>query len=333
MVVSRKQRQEEQAIKILQTVLGCSTEYYEPYEKNFRAKRQKDIYALKKFDLNTYYTPDLIITDNFSKALIEELMFIDINEPEGDMLKEEVIGIHQEIEKLNTELKPGEAGSVLLNKPNSSLSQWILSKLNKINDKYALNRDKKGNVSINTGLIFCMAEERDPKIHQNASFNLSHLQMLILLSEALYALSEGRCNFHDIESNYLNQFVSFEFSEQYKNISFIFFIGNETAENQSYFIINDHFLRESNNIVAQILKTKRIGNGNIFRSYQEDRSSIILDIQHAIITEDSMVFPYGNTQYMGNGLPNMPVLQKADMKKIEQEFQDALQKRNLRLKS
>jgi len=284
------------AIDIFKQILKLNDKYIIYYEKLIKNRKKTDINALKHVDKN-YYTPDFIISNNFQNDKLEELFFLDINEPEGSLLSESGIEIAQGIQKEINLLKDNEIKNIEIN--SNLIKDYVLSKLNKINNKYALNRNKKGSISFNNGIIFILNYERDKTINNDYNFNLAYLQWEILLKEALETLSDGKCNYSDIKDLYNNQFISFNFVEKYKNISFVLFIENEVAENYNYFIINDYFLLNSNNVLSKILKQHKIGNGNIFKNYSiKDR--IYIEIEKAVIDDNTIVYPYGYKNYLEN---------------------------------
>lgn len=316
----------KEALKIF---LGLNDGVIDEYEQNVRMGNPTKSQLERFVDTNKYYTPDLIISENFKTSNLFDLCFIDFNEPEGDALNEIETSISQLLVNAQNSLKVDEAISVIVNPSGNPINRWVLNKLKKINKTYARNRNKKGKTSINNGIVFCMGDKRHIT-NKGIPFNLSQIQIQILLSQALIILSDGKCGFGDIQDKYRNEIISFKFTEEYRNIGFIFVLGRESFVNNSYFIVNDDFFLKSNNIVCNVLKNKRIGNGNIFRKPDKRfQEQIVIDLHNALIEKDDFVFPYGNSQYQGDSFQGMN-LDQISNDKVNASFERGFKNRKSR---
>lgn len=304
---------------------GSDIERYEEKVKSGRSSRYLSLQKISQ--LKSYHTPDYVISDDVNDSL-EDILFVDVSGPKGGLLTKSEIAIDKEIARIQSKMSVGQTRSVELSKQVKMLIEGVKSKLIKINKKYACNRDYKGSISPNNGIVYCMEEERVPEHHKNTMHNLGAFQLSITTLELLDLLSSGKCQFNDIENIGLNRPVVFEFNELYKNISFIAFIGRETLENQSYIFVNREFLRCSNNIMARAIKKMPYVNGNAFRSTRCPKSKLLIDINLSVINEENpYVFPYGNIHYKGNAMPDVDVpLEEVDLSKIYQKFNDGFSK-------
>ncbi|MCG9711283.1 hypothetical protein L1D29_00420 [Shewanella insulae] len=300
----------------------------ERYEEEIKNGGNSRYLSLRKMSqLESYHTPDYVISDDVNDSL-EDILFVDVSGPKGGLLTKTEIELDKEIARIQSKMSVGQTRSVELSKQVKPLIQGVKSKLIKINKKYACNRDYKGSISPNNGIVYCMEEGRVPEHHKNTMHNLGAFQLSITTLELLDLLSSGKCQFNDIEQLGLNRPVVFEFNELYKNISFIAFVGRETLENQSYIFVNSEFLRCSNNILAQAIKKMPYVNGNGFRSTRCPKSKLLIDINLSEITEENpYVFPYGNINYKGNAMLGADVpLEEIELSKIHQQFNDGFSK-------
>jgi len=294
-------------------------EAYDGFYKN--APTQYD--ALKDVG-NQYYTPDFVISNNNQDSL-EDLFFLDVSGPTGSLMKESGIEIDKEISRLQSKLKIGETRSVLLTKQVKVLVDSVRSKLNKINTKYANNRDKSGSKSMNTGVIYCMENPIDSPLTEYASYQLS-----VTTLELLDLLSEGKCQYLDIEHEGLNRPVCFNFKRAYENIAFVAFVGRGSLENRSYMFVNKKFIHQSKNILASKLHSMGMVDGNKFRTTRIDKDEMYLDFQNVLLDDTSYIFPYGNTNYLGNTIPGVDIklstLTLEEHLKVQKEMDDGLKR-------
>ena len=306
-------------------LIDSDIERYEEVVKNGGNSRYLSLQQMTQ--LESYHTPDYVISDNINDPL-EDILFVDVSGPKGGLLTRTEIALDKEIARIQAKMSVGQTRSVELSKQVKPLIKGVKSKLIKINKKYAHNRDYNGSISSNNGIIYCMEEERVAEHHKNTMHNLGAFQLSITALELLDLLSNGKCQFNDIENIGLNRPVVFDFNELYKNISFVAFVGRETLDNQSYIFVNSEFLRRSSNVLARTIKKMSCVNGNGFRSARCPKSKLLFDINLAEITkENPYVFPYGNINYKGNAMPGSDFpLEEVDMSKIHKQFNDGFSK-------
>lgn len=300
-------------------------ERYEEVVKNGGNSRYFSLQQMTQ--LESYHTPDYVIS-NHSNALLEDILFVDVSGPKGGLLTKTEIALDKEISRVQANMSVGQTRSVELSKQVKPLIQGVKSKLIKINKKYAQNRDYNGSISSNNGIVYCMEGERVAEHHKNTMHDLGAFQLSITVLELLDLLSNGKCQFNDIEQIGLNRPVVFEFNELYKNISFVAFVGRGTLDNQSYIFVNSDFLRNSNNALARSISKMPCLNGNSFRSTRCPKSKLLFDINLAVITEENPhVFPYGNINYKGNTFPSVDVpLKQVDLPSVHKQFNDGFSK-------
>lgn len=315
----------------LERKLGLRAEEYEPYEDNFRNNKQSKYKALHQVaDLENFHTPDYIISNNVDDTL-EDLLFVDVSGPQGGLLRETGIEVDKEIKSKTSDMYTGETCSIILTKQHKKLLSGVKSKLIKINNKYANDRDKHGSHSSNTGLIYCLDEIAELGLSpHDFSYDLASYQLSITTLEILDFLSEGRCQYTDIEFSGLNRPVVFSFSKKFPNISFVIFIGRRRLANRSYIFVNRDFFEQSRNVLADKLRTMSIVNGDAFREHRCAKSKIAIDIhQSAITEEDPYVFPYGDVNYIGSdNFPGTDIplttLSDKEYEKIRQKFDEGI---------
>ncbi|WP_350624369.1 hypothetical protein, partial [Pseudoalteromonas sp. 24-MNA-CIBAN-0067] len=85
-----------------------------------------------------------------------------VSGPKGGLLTKTEIELDKEIARIESKMSFGQTRSVELTKQVKPLIQGVKSKLIKINKKYGCNRDYKGSISPNNGIVYCMEEERVP---------------------------------------------------------------------------------------------------------------------------------------------------------------------------
>ncbi|MCF2847888.1 hypothetical protein NH514_12310 [Pseudoalteromonas sp. ACER1] len=274
-----------------------------------------------------YWTPDFIVSSNPEEDSLKEICFVDVNGPKGGLLTRVDIAISEEIERSKADAfankSIGKVVSIELSKQLTPLIEGVTNKLNEINRKYANNRDKKGLKSFNTGLIYCL-ESEDKVKHANC---LDSHQLSITVLELCHLLSDGYCQYHDIEHKGLNRVTRFNFHKDYRNIGFVIFIGRGFLANQSYIFANNRFLNNSNNVFAQQLKMLPSIDGNSFRAKPTSKSRLVLDCMLEEINEENPhVFPYGNINYKGDKMPGVEgvELKEVDVSKIKDRFEQGL---------
>jgi hypothetical protein len=276
---------------------------------------------LLKSTQSDYWTPDFVVSSNNNDSL-EDICFIDVSAPQGSLLTKVNILIDQEL-ALARKKGTGQVTTVELSKQVKPLVTGVRSKLNKINIKYAKNRDRNNLKSINTGLIFCLDSE-DRKKHSN---NLDAHQLSITILELCHLLSSGRCQFNDIKHIGLNRVTKFDFCKEFRYIGFIMFIGRGFLAGQSYILANNNFLRNSTNIISQKLKASLPVDGHSFRKNPTVKCRLFLDVMKREVTEDDpSFFPYGNINFKGESMPGLKdiPLQTIDTSSIERQFDEAL---------
>ncbi|WP_281221877.1 hypothetical protein [Photobacterium sanguinicancri] len=241
---------ENLAFEKMSKLLKINKEFILPIQKD---KTLRDA-LYTKTKITTKRTPDFAIVDG-SEKYHNQVMFVEVNEPTGGLLT--AYGIDKELEDAmrTAPLSNGMGGNVhtvLINKPNSGFDEKVISKLDKTYSRYSFNRSGKGTISVNTGLVFCMGDERHENITMPGDFhfNLSHGQFMPLVINTLYSLSGGKLHTRDALPN-RNKVFSFEFCESYKHMGFVVFIGGDSAVNYNFVFVNDRFLRAKGNFVAK----------------------------------------------------------------------------------
>lgn len=267
--------------------------------------------------MKNYYTPDLIISSHFSESRLSELLFVQINEPNGTLFLESEVEIAQKIKNAydSLENKNADKRSIILNPSELPVGEWVFNQIKNKYDSYCLNRKgkKKGGKSKNAGLIFCMHDERTDRNTLNCPVNLSHLQQEVLLCESIYKLSGGKLNYHHVREKYRNKFLAFKFTKEYENLSFICVVGRESNIDNDYIILNEDWLKNSDNILAKHVKKFPVGNGNVLFENNLKQPLIELEVESKVIDDNNpYVYPYGNVEYQGGeyqGIKLTPIKQ------------------------
>lgn len=308
----RSDEVEDIAVEWLMKRFGLAPQYIDTYECTYKSGNSKAL--LDKFvDVKNYYTPDLIISNSFQEKTLAEMLFVQINEPNGTLFAENNIGIAQQISSAIDELKETKKDvSVHINPENMPVGEWITSQLRTKYNSYCLNRKgkSKGGKSRNAGIIFCMHDERTEKNKNTCTVNLSELQQKVLLSELCFQLSGNKLSFSDIEISYRNRFLSFKFCEKFELLSFVCIVGRESNINNDYIFINDKWLKNSTNIIAKFVRGFPVGNGNIlFKNGLVNPDLISLEIDLHNVSETDIFYPYGKPDFQGTeymGIPLQP---------------------------
>jgi len=293
---------------------------FECYEKTFKSGNSSQYKNLNIINKKAnYHTPDYVISNNYNDP-IEELLFVDVSGPKGGLLTKAGIEIDKEIESKISRLNIGDTCSIELSKQLKPLIQGVKSKLIKVNSKYANNRDLNKSQSKNTGIIYCM-EAAPVKEHHSISKNdLGSLQLSITVLELLDLLSDGKCQYSDIENIGLNKPVVFTFNKLYSNIAFIAFVGRGPLDNQSYIYVNKDFYNTSSNILASKLREMSVIDGNSFRKVRCAKSKLIIDFNISVINESNpYIFPHGNINYKGHDYKGI-TLEEVDLKMVNRRF-------------
>lgn len=315
---------EEFSYEYLIRKLKLSTDHIEKFDDPEQKGRKSKFACMEHLKSKTrdYWTPDFIVSSNPEDSL-KDVCFVDVNGPKGGLLTRVDIAIDEEIKRVKAGALAnkfiGKTVTIELSKQLAPLIEGVTNKLNEINRKYANNRDKKGLKSFNTGLIYCLESEDEVK-HENS---LDSHQLSITVLELCHLLSKGYCQYHDIEQEGLNRVTRFDFHRDYRNIGFVIFIGRGFLANQSYIFVNNRFLNESKNVLAQQLKLIPSIDGNRFRTKSTVKSRLVLDCMLQEINDDNpYVFPYGNINYKGNKMPGAEgvELESVDISEINNKF-------------
>lgn len=178
----------------------------------------------------------------------------------GGLLRD--LGIGDEISEAmkNVPLSNGMDGNVnriIVNKPNTSFNEEIISKIKKTQERYSFNRSSNCPESINTGLIFCMGDTPN-ELNQLPEgspfhFNLSHGQFMPLVINSIFTLSGGKLNSKEA-INSRKKVLKFEFCDDYKLLAFVMFIGGHSAENYDFMFVNTRFLRANSGFLSKKLR-------------------------------------------------------------------------------
>jgi len=207
----------------------------------------------EQFSITTKKTPDFIATDG-SERCGNSLMFIEVNEPQGGLMK--AYGIDEQLRNAakNAPLSNGMDGNysrVILNPPQSPINGEITNKIKNTYKKYSFNRCSGQEPSLNTGLLYCMGDSRHETIEQdNNLVSMSHAQFFALLGEACLTLSGRKKGFPELHSCKKKVFA-IDFCEEFKFMGFVAFIGGDSAIGYNYIVANKRFLRAKANFVAK----------------------------------------------------------------------------------
>lgn len=313
-MAKRSDEVEDIAVEWLIKRFGLAHEYIDTYEDNFKKNGSSKSPLHKFVDIKQYYTPDLIISDSFQEKTLSEILFVQINEPNGTLFAEKNIGIAQHISSALEELKETkEKTSIHINPENMPIGDWITSQLRSKYNSYCLNRKgkNKGGKSRNAGIIFCMHDERTEKNRNTCTVNLSELQQKVLLSELCFQLSGKKLSFGDIETSYRNKFLSFKFCDQFELLSFVCIVGRESNINNDYIFINDKWLKNSTNVIAKFVRGFPVGNGNIlFKNGLVKPDGIFLELDLHNISKTDTFYPYGKPDFQGTEYYGIPLQQQ-----------------------
>lgn len=208
-----------------------------------------------QFELTTKKTPDFIAIDG-SERSGNSLMFIEVNEPQGGLMK--AYGIDEQLRNAmrNVPLSNGMDGNysrVIINPPNSPINGEITNKVKNTYEKYSFNRTSASGPSLNTGLLYCMGDTRHETIEEQNNFvSMSHTQFFTLIGEACLILSGRKKGFPELHSC-KNKVFAIDFCDEFKFMGFVAFIGGGSAAGYNYIVANKRFLKAKANFVAKKL--------------------------------------------------------------------------------
>lgn len=229
------------------------------------ADKNKKAQIYEQFELTTKKTPDFIAIDGTERSA-SSLMFLEVNEPQGGLMK--AYGVDKLVERamINAPLSDGMDGNysrVIINPPSSPINREVTNKIKNTYKKYSFNRTAGIEPSLNTGLIYCMGDTQHEVIEKYSNFiSMSHTQFFTLLGEACLTLSGRKKGFQELHSCKKKVFA-IDFCDEYKFMGFVTFIGGHSAEGYNYIVANKRFLKAKANFVSKRLAKLSTTNGRL----------------------------------------------------------------------